>query len=109
VQVIRVWIEGFLRGRYGYEGDQVYWALAVLVLVGAILAPVLLLAGPLLWIAALVLVLLLLRIEQPVKAKQKDRGLSASSMMALAVAALIVAACWAASIGIFLLYVAHTE
>jgi hypothetical protein len=37
VQVIRVWIEGFLRGRYGYEGNHVYRALAVPVLIGAIL------------------------------------------------------------------------
>jgi hypothetical protein len=37
VQTIRVWIEGFLRGRYGYEGEQVYRALAGLALIGAIL------------------------------------------------------------------------
>jgi hypothetical protein len=34
---IRVWIEGFLRGRYGYEGNRAYRALAVPVLIGAIL------------------------------------------------------------------------
>jgi hypothetical protein len=33
---IRVWIEGFLRGRYGYEGHRVLRALAVPVLIGAI-------------------------------------------------------------------------
>jgi hypothetical protein len=37
VQVIRAWLEGFLRGRYGYEGDRAYRALAVPVLIGAIL------------------------------------------------------------------------
>ncbi len=36
MQVIRVWIEGFLRGRYGYEGNRAYRALAVPVLIGAI-------------------------------------------------------------------------
>ena len=37
MQVIRVWIEGFLRGRYGYEGQRAVWVLAVPVLIGAIL------------------------------------------------------------------------
>ena len=37
MQNIRVWIEGFLRGRYGYEGDRSWRALAVSVLIGAIL------------------------------------------------------------------------
>ena len=55
------WIEGFLRGRYGYEGDQVYWALAGLLLIGLMLVGVLLVAGPLLCVVALVLVLLALR------------------------------------------------
>jgi len=32
-----VWIEGFLRGRYGYEGNRVFRVLAVPVLIGAIL------------------------------------------------------------------------
>jgi len=60
VETIREWIEGFLRGRYGYEGDQVYRALAGLVLIGAILIAILQVAGPLLGIGALALVLLLL-------------------------------------------------
>jgi hypothetical protein len=34
---IRVLIEGFLRGRYGYEGDRAFRVLAVPVLIGAIL------------------------------------------------------------------------
>jgi len=35
---IRVWIEGFLRGRYGwYEGYRALWVLAVPVLIGAVL------------------------------------------------------------------------
>jgi hypothetical protein len=37
VQVIRVRIEGFLRGRYGYEGNQALRVLAAPVLIGAIL------------------------------------------------------------------------
>jgi hypothetical protein len=37
VEPIRVWIEGFLRGRYGYEGNRVFRVLAVPVLIGAIL------------------------------------------------------------------------
>jgi hypothetical protein len=37
VQVIRMWIEGFLRGRYGYEGNQALRVLAVPALIGAIL------------------------------------------------------------------------
>ena len=60
METIREWIEGFLRGRYGYEGDQVYRALAGLVLIGAILIAILQVAGPLLGIGALALVLLLL-------------------------------------------------
>src|SRR5215211_5682205 len=39
---MRVWIEGFLRGRYGYEGHRVLRALAVPVLIGAILLAVIL-------------------------------------------------------------------
>jgi hypothetical protein len=109
VETIREWIEGFLRGRYGYEGNQVYRALAGLVLIGAILAAVWLLAGPLLWIGALALVLLLLGIERPVKPKPKDRGLSASSMMALAVVALLVAASCAASLAVWMAYLSHAE
>ena len=30
MQPIRVWIEGFLRGRYGYEGNRLFRALAVM-------------------------------------------------------------------------------
>ena len=37
MQVIRVWIEGFLRGRYGYEGNRLWRVLVVPVLIGAIL------------------------------------------------------------------------
>ena len=47
---IRVWIEGFLRGRYGYEGDRALRVLAVPVLIGAILVAGWLLVGPLLTI-----------------------------------------------------------
>jgi hypothetical protein len=61
---IRVWIEGFLRGRHGYEGDQAYRALAGLALIGAILVAVLQVAGPLLCGAALALVLLALRVRR---------------------------------------------
>jgi hypothetical protein len=50
VDFIRSWIEGFLRGRYGYEGNQVYRALAGLALIGAILVTGWLLLGPLLTI-----------------------------------------------------------
>jgi hypothetical protein len=62
VEIIRVWIEGFLRGRYGYEGNQVYRALAGLALIGAILVTVWQVAGPLLCVGALALVLLALRV-----------------------------------------------
>ena len=47
---IRVWIEGFLRGRYGYEGDRALRVLAAPVLIGAILVAGWLLVGPLLTI-----------------------------------------------------------
>ena len=50
MQVIRVWIEGFLRGRYGYEGNRVFRVLAAPVLIGAILVVGWLLVGPLLTI-----------------------------------------------------------
>jgi len=61
---IRVWIEGFLRGRYGYEGNQVYRALAGLALIGAILVTVWQVAGPLLCVASLALVLLALGVPR---------------------------------------------
>jgi hypothetical protein len=48
VEPIRVWIEGFLRGRYGYEGYRAFRVLAVPVLIGAILVAGWLLVGPLL-------------------------------------------------------------
>ena len=44
---IRVWIEGFSRGRYGYEGNRVYRTLAVPGLIGAILIAGWLLVGSL--------------------------------------------------------------
>ena len=47
---IRVWIEGFLRGRYGYEGYRLFQLLAATVLIGAILLAGWLLIGPLLTI-----------------------------------------------------------
>jgi hypothetical protein len=50
VDYIRSWIEGFLRGRYGYEGHRALWVLAVPVLIGAILLAGWLLIGPLLTI-----------------------------------------------------------
>ena len=50
MQVIRVWIEGFLRGRYGYEGYRAFRVLAVPVLIGAILVVGWILVGPLLTI-----------------------------------------------------------
>jgi hypothetical protein len=50
VEPIRVWIEGFLRGRYGYEGYRAFRVLAVPVLIGAILVVGWLLIGPLLTI-----------------------------------------------------------
>jgi hypothetical protein len=50
VEPIRRWIEGFLRGRYGYEGYRAFRVLAVPVLIGAILVAGWLLLGPLLTI-----------------------------------------------------------
>jgi hypothetical protein len=50
VEFIRVWIEGFLRGRYGYEGNRALRVLAVPVLFGAILVAGWLLVEPLLTI-----------------------------------------------------------
>ena len=44
---IRVWIEGFLRGRYGYEGNRAFRVLAAPVLIGAILVAGWLLFGSL--------------------------------------------------------------
>jgi hypothetical protein len=48
VEPIRRAIEGFLRGRYGYEGQQAFWVLLVPVLLGAILLVGWSLFGPLL-------------------------------------------------------------
>jgi hypothetical protein len=50
VEPIRMWIEGFLRGRYGYEGNRVLRVLAAPMLIGAILVVGWLLVGPLLTI-----------------------------------------------------------
>jgi hypothetical protein len=50
VEPIRRGIEGFLRGRYGYEGYRAFRVLAVPVLIGAILVAGWLLVGPLLTI-----------------------------------------------------------
>jgi hypothetical protein len=50
VEPIRRGIEGFLRGRYGYEGYRAFRMLAVPVLIGAILVSGWLLLGPLLTI-----------------------------------------------------------
>jgi hypothetical protein len=50
VEPIRRAIEGFLRGRYGYEGYRAFWVLATPVLIGAILVVGWLLVGPLLTI-----------------------------------------------------------
>jgi hypothetical protein len=50
VETIRAWVEGFLRGRYGYEGPQAFKVLAVPVLIGAVLVAGWLLLGPLLTI-----------------------------------------------------------
>jgi hypothetical protein len=47
VEYIRVWIEGFLRGRYGYEGDRGLWVVVTPALVGAILVAGWLLLSPL--------------------------------------------------------------
>jgi hypothetical protein len=61
---IRVRIEGFLRGSYGYEGDRAFWVLSGLVLTGAILLVVLYVTGPLLCVAVLLALLLALRIRR---------------------------------------------
>jgi hypothetical protein len=61
VQTIRALIEGFLRGRYGYEGNQAYGALVGLLLIGALAVAVLRSTGPLLGVGTLVLGLLALR------------------------------------------------
>ena len=50
METMRGWIEGFLRGRYGYEGHRVLRTLAVPVLIGAILLVGWLLFGSLLTI-----------------------------------------------------------
>ena len=50
MEPIRRGIEGFLRGRYGYEGYRAFRVLAVPVLIGAILVVGWLLIGPLLTI-----------------------------------------------------------
>jgi hypothetical protein len=50
VQPIRRVIEGFLQGRYGYEGYRVFRVLAVPVLIGAIVVVGWLLVAPLLTI-----------------------------------------------------------
>ena len=50
MEPIRVWIEGFLRGRYGYVGHRAFRVLAAPVLIGAILVAGWLLVGPLLTI-----------------------------------------------------------
>ena len=50
MQPIRRSIEGFLRGRYGYEGNRVFRVLAVPVLIGAIVVVGWLLVAPLLTI-----------------------------------------------------------
>jgi hypothetical protein len=50
VEPIRRWIEGFLRGRYGYEGYRAFRVLAAPVLIGAILLAGWLLVRPLLTI-----------------------------------------------------------
>ena len=47
---IRVLIEGFLRGRYGYEGHRALWVLALPLLIGAFLVAGWLLVVPLLTI-----------------------------------------------------------
>jgi hypothetical protein len=64
VQTIRVLIEGFLRGRYGYEGHRAFWVLAVSVLIGVLLVGVLQVIGPLLCVGTLALVLLALRVRR---------------------------------------------
>ena len=50
MEPIRRGIEGFLQGRYGYEGNRVFRVLAAPVLIGAILVVGWLLVGPLLTI-----------------------------------------------------------
>jgi hypothetical protein len=50
VEPYREIIEGFLRGRYGYEGHRALRVLAVPVLIGAVLVAGWLLVGPLLTI-----------------------------------------------------------
>ena len=50
MEPIRRGLEGFLRGRYGYEGQQAFWVLLVPVLLGAILLVGWSLFGPLLTI-----------------------------------------------------------
>ena len=50
MEPIRRWIEGFLRGRYGYEGHRAFRVLAVAVLIGATQVVGWLLIGPLLTI-----------------------------------------------------------
>ena len=50
MEPVRRWIEHFLRGRYGYEGNRVFRVLAVPVLIGAIVVVGWLLLGPLLTI-----------------------------------------------------------
>ena len=47
---IREWIEGFLRGRYGYEDPGAFQVLAVPVLIGSVLVVGWLLVGPLITI-----------------------------------------------------------
>lgn len=50
MEPIRVLVEGFLRGRYGYEGHRAFRVLALAVLIGAIGVVGWLLLGPLLTI-----------------------------------------------------------
>jgi hypothetical protein len=59
VDLIREWIEAFLRGRIGYEGDQVYRALAVLALIATTLVAIWKVDGPLLCVGVLALLLTL--------------------------------------------------
>jgi hypothetical protein len=44
-----------------------------------------------------------------VEQKPKDRGPRAASLVPLAVVVLIIAAFWAASLGVWMLYVLHAE
>lgn len=64
MQTIRALIEGFLRGRYGYEGNQADGALVGLLLIGALAVAVLRSTGPLLGVGTLVLGLLALRVPR---------------------------------------------